>query len=164
MTPLNFRALDGLYALALLPPGSARPDWARGEFTAIIESAEGISVVCSEAAVPAGAKMRGGFRCLEIDGSFDLESVGVVATAVAPLAAAGISVFVYSTWKTDYVLIQEYDFPQATLALKEAGHAFPSALIPETRRLCRVRKRKNCSKSPNFRSLRSYDRIDHDFV
>ncbi len=124
MTPrLSFSLLDGRYALAQLPAGSPRPDWVRGQFTAVIESPEGISVVCAETAVPAGVKSRGGFRCLEIGGSFELESVGVVTAAVRPLAAAGVSVFVYSTWQTDYVLIQEYDFPRASMALKEAGHA-----------------------------------------
>jgi uncharacterized protein len=130
MTPqLSFSLLDGRFALAQLPPGSSRPDWARGQFAAIIESAEGTSVVCAETAVPAGVKMRGGFRCIEIDGSFDLESVGVVAAAVQPLAAAGISVFAYSTWRTDYLLIQEYDFPKASMALKDAGHSFSSTHI-----------------------------------
>lgn len=121
---LSLTVLDGRYALVQLPPGSPRPSWARGAFTAVIESSEGISVVSPEAVVPAGAKMRGGFRCLEIAGSFELESVGVVSAAVGPLAAAGISVFVYSTWQTDYLLVQEYDCPHAALALKEAGHSF----------------------------------------
>ncbi len=127
---LNFSLLEERYALAQLPPGSPRPDWAHGRFTAIIESAEGTSVACVEAAVPVGVNKRGGFRCIEIGGSFELESVGVVAAAVRPLAAAGISVFVYSTWQTDYLLIQEYDFPKAATALKEAGHSFSSPLIP----------------------------------
>jgi uncharacterized protein len=120
---LSFTVLDGRYALVQLPPGSPRPAWARGAFTAVIESTEGVSVVAPEAVVPAGARMQGGFRCLEIAGSFELESVGVVSAAVGPLAAVGISVFVYSTWQTDYLFIQEYDFLQATQALKEAGHA-----------------------------------------
>jgi hypothetical protein len=121
---LRFSLLDGRYALAQLPPGSPRPNWAHGQFTAIIESAEGISIVCAESAVPAGAKARGAFRCIEIAGDFALESVGIVADAVSPLAAAGISVFVYSTWQTDYLLIQEYDISRAALALKDAGHLF----------------------------------------
>jgi len=121
---LSFGIFVGRYALVQLPPGSPRPAWARGQFTAVIDSAEGTSVVCPEDAVPAGLRMQGGFCCLEIAGSFELESAGVVAAAVGPLAAAGISVFVYSTWQTDYLLVQEYDIPQATLALKEAGHSF----------------------------------------
>jgi hypothetical protein len=127
---LSFSLVEGRYALAQLPPGSPRPDWARGRFTAIIESAEGTSVVCAETEVPANVKKRGGFRCIEIGGSFDLESVGIVAAAVQPLAAAGISVFAYSTWETDYLLIQEYDFPKASMALKEAGLSFLSSLFP----------------------------------
>jgi len=125
MTPrLGFSLLEGRYTLAQLPPSSPRPDWARGHFTAVIESSEGTSVVCAESALPSDVKSRGGFRCIEIGGSFDLESVGIVAAAVSPLSAAGISVFVYSTWQTDYLLVQECDISKVSMALKEAGHSF----------------------------------------
>ncbi len=119
---LSFRILAGRYALLQLPAGSPRPDWVRGEFTAIIDSPEGLSVVCAEDGAPALARARTGFRCLEIAGSFEIESVGIVAAAVRPLAAIGVSVFVYSTWETDYLLVQECDLPLVTTALKEAGH------------------------------------------
>lgn len=119
---LEFAHVDGRFALAHLPPGSPRPDWPSGRFVAVIQSAEGISVICAESAVPAGTKMQAGFHCLEIAGTFEIESVGVVAAAVQPLAAAGISVFVYSTWRTDYLFVQQSDLERAVAALVRAGH------------------------------------------
>jgi len=119
---LEFAPIDARFALALLPRGSALPEWAAGPFVAIIKSAEGVSVICEESALPAGTNARIGFCCLEIAGTFDIESVGVVYAAVQPLAAAGISVFVYSTWQTDYIFFQNSDLERAFSALKQAGH------------------------------------------
>lgn len=119
---LEFNLLDSRFALTQLPPGSAAPAWARGQFISVTQSPEGISVVSDEAAVPAGLKTRGGFRCLEVVGAFELSSVGVVAAAVQPLSEAGVSLFAYSTWETDYILVPEDDLRRATAALTEAGH------------------------------------------
>ena len=119
---LEFFVLPGRYALAHLPPGAPAPDWARGQFAAVISSKRGISVVCEEDAVPVGVRAQSGFRCLEVEGDFDLNSVGVVAAAVQPLASARISLFAYSTWDTDYILIQETDLQLAISILIKFGH------------------------------------------
>jgi hypothetical protein len=124
---LEFAHLGPSFALALLPLGSPLPAWAAsGPFVAVIQSAEGLSVICEERAVPAGTKARYGFHCLEIAGSFDIESVGVVSAAVQPLAAAGISVFVYSTWQTDYIFLPHSSLERAVTALRQAGHTVPT--------------------------------------
>jgi hypothetical protein len=120
---LKLRILDGRYGLAQLPSGGATPDWISGRFSAVISSQEGITVVCDETVLPDDAKAQSGFRCLEIGGVFDLASVGVLAAVIQPLAMAGISVFAYSTWETDYILLQETDLNLAVSALMKAGHA-----------------------------------------
>ena len=80
-------------------------------------------MICEESAVPAGTVSRAGFHCLEIAEVFDLESVGVVHAAVQPLAAAGISVFVHSTWQTDlYLFSSTSELDRAIAALQQAGH------------------------------------------
>jgi hypothetical protein len=124
---LKFRALDRRYALARLPADSPDPAWVAGRFTAVIRSPLGVTVVCEVDALPDGLTERSNFRCIEVIGAFALESIGVVAAAVGPLAAAGISVFAYSTWETDYILVQEGELDRAINALKAAGHTFPSA-------------------------------------
>ena len=120
---LEINILKEGYALALLPSGSPMPSWVSGPFTAVISSAEGITVVCPEDNLPDGLKAQSGFRCLQIAGVFDLASVGVLASVAQPLAAAGISLFAYATWETDYVLIQEENLTPAISTLTEAGHA-----------------------------------------
>jgi hypothetical protein len=54
----------------------------------------------------------------------DFSMIGVVASLVTPLAEAGISVFVVSTFDTDYLLVKEVDLGRAMDALCVAGHEF----------------------------------------
>ena len=90
MLRLELKLHDDRYALARLAPGSAMPSWAEGEFTAVLRSAQGFTLCCRETAVPPDVEAQGGFRCFEIAGPFDLNSVGVVAAVAGPLAAAGV--------------------------------------------------------------------------
>jgi hypothetical protein len=125
MQKLAFSILDGRYALTRLPAGSPEPGWATGQFTAVIRSREGLTVVSREGAVPQGAETKSGFRCLEVGGAHALDAVGMVAAASAPLASAGISLFLFSTWETDYILIEESQLDRAKAALRLAGHSIP---------------------------------------
>jgi hypothetical protein len=47
----------------------------------------------------------------------------VLASLTAPLVEARISVFVISTFDTDYLLVKEEDFEKAISALEQAGHS-----------------------------------------
>jgi hypothetical protein len=46
----------------------------------------------------------------------------MLAGVVAPLGAAGVPVFVASTWAADLVLVPEPRLPDALAALRAAGH------------------------------------------
>ena len=52
----------------------------------------------------------------------DFSMIGVVASLVTPLAEAGISVFVISTFDTDYLLVKGSELEKATAALCAVGH------------------------------------------
>jgi hypothetical protein len=49
----------------------------------------------------------------------------VLAALAAPLAEAGVSIFVISTHDTDYLLIKDEDMERAGVALRKAGHRVP---------------------------------------
>jgi hypothetical protein len=57
-----------------------------------------------------------------VAGPLDFALTGVLASLSAPLAAAGVSLFVVSTYDTDYVLVRETDLERAREALQTAGH------------------------------------------
>ena len=111
------------YALTRLSLGTTDPDWVRGDFAAVVRSREGITVVCEEAFVPEGVETCHGYRCIEITGSFEITSVGVLAAVVQPLAEGGISLFAYSTWETDYIFVQQSNLERGLALLSAAGHA-----------------------------------------
>jgi len=55
------------------------------------------------------------------------EITGVLCNLTTPLKAAGIPVYVVSTWNTDYVLVPNTKAEQATEALKTDGWRFTLA-------------------------------------
>ena len=65
-----------------------------------------------------------GWRCIQVVGPLDLSLVGILASLAAALAEAGVSLFVISTYDTDYVLVKEGDLALARQALEGAGHVF----------------------------------------
>ena len=93
-----------------------------GDFFSITRTADELSVVCPQNLVPDGVRCERGWRCLRVAGTMDFTMIGVVASLVAPLAKAGISVFVVSTFDTDYLLVKECDQERALAALRAAGH------------------------------------------
>jgi hypothetical protein len=122
---LRLVALSDLFAVCKLHADAPVPAWCTATgFFSISRSGEELSVVCRQDAVPEGIKCERGWRCLRVAGSIDFAVVGVLASLVAPLAKAGISVFAISTFDTDYLLVEALDFDRAVGALQKAGHSF----------------------------------------
>jgi hypothetical protein len=120
---LTLILVDGTFAVCRLEPAAPIPSWATaGDFFSITRTAEELSVVCREEAVPEGIPVERGWRCLRVAGTLPFSVVGVVASLTAPLAEAGISIFTISTFDTDYLLVKEKDLAAAVEALCGQGH------------------------------------------
>lgn len=115
-------ALPGRYAVCRLNPETPTPPWAAGPFVSITRTADELSVVCPEDVVPSEVRAERGWRCLRVAGTLDFAMVGVLAGLVGPLAAAGVSVFVVSTFDTDYMLVKDQNLRRAADVLGNAGH------------------------------------------
>ena len=98
------------------PPG--------GSFYSVTRTESEVSVVCAEDAAPGGEHVRvePDWRALEVAGPLDFTMVGVMAALTAPLADVDVSVFVVSTYDTDYVLVHAAAIERAIEALRAAGH------------------------------------------
>jgi len=72
--------------------------------------------------MPAGAKVQPNWRVIEVAGPLDFGIVGVLAGLTATLAEAKISVFVISTYDTDYILVAAAALDDALAALESSGH------------------------------------------
>ena len=114
--------LPSLFAVCRLDPTAVIPQWAIGEMVSITRTASELSITCVQDHVPASVKSETNWRCLRIAGVLDFSLVGVVASLTTILAAADISVFVCSTFDTDYLLFKEVCLDKAVAALTAAGH------------------------------------------
>ncbi|MFM8274394.1 MAG: ACT domain-containing protein [Gemmata sp.] len=83
--------------------------------------------MCRQDAVPTGVTCEPGWRCLRVAGAMPFTLVGVLASLTTPVARAGVGVFAFSTFDTDYLLVKAADLPAAVDALRAAGHAVEGA-------------------------------------
>jgi ribosomal protein S18 acetylase RimI-like enzyme len=119
---LRISLLEGQMSVCRLSAASKVPDWAsEGGFCSITRTSEELSVVCPEVAVPEGVRCEGGWRVLKLAGPFEFSEVGVLLSVAAPLAEAGVEIFVISTFDTDYVLLREEGLGSAVSALRTWG-------------------------------------------
>lgn len=125
MAPLHLTLLimDDTFAICRLGVDCLLPPWATASpFFAITRTADELSVVCRQDAVPEGINCERGWRCLRVAGTIPFSVVGVLASLTAPLAEAGVSVFAVSTFDTDYLLVKAADLERAVQALRGQGH------------------------------------------
>lgn len=110
-------------AICRLDAGAAIPPWADGPgFVSIVRTPDELSVVCDARRVPPDVKRVEGRRAFGIEGVVDFSTVGVLAGLIAPLASAGISVYVVSSYDTDYVLVEERNTARAAELWRRDGH------------------------------------------
>ena len=119
---LRLSKVPGTYAVCRLAPDAPMPTWVRGAFTCITRTPDELSIVCDDDAVPVDIKAERGWRALRVEGPIPFEMVGIAAALISPLADARISIFLVSTFDTDYLLVKEDVFVRAMDVLRHAGH------------------------------------------
>ena len=120
---MTLELMAGSYAVARLDAADPVPAWAGGErFVSVTRTEAELSVVCPQGAVPPGVRAEPGWRCLRVRGPLGFGMTGVLASLAGPLASSGVSIFVVSTYDTDYLMVQERDLDRGVDALERAGH------------------------------------------
>jgi hypothetical protein len=121
---LELTLLQERFAVCRLAPDAAIPSWATGgSFCSITRTAEELSILVEESRVPDGVTSQPNWRGFQARGPFAFSEVGVLASLTGPLAAKEISLFVISTFDTDYLLVSGKKLAAAIAALEHAGHA-----------------------------------------
>jgi uncharacterized protein len=121
---LSFLVLPEKLSIAQLAPEIPyQPEW-QGDpiFHAVIYTPEETTLVCCEDIVPNDAKVEKGWRALKIIQNLDFSIVGVIAEISSHLAQAHISIFVLSTFNTDYILVKQDLLSAAIQSLRQAGY------------------------------------------
>ncbi|MBM7787430.1 ACT domain-containing protein [Tenggerimyces flavus] len=111
-------------AVCRLAPDADVPQWANAPtpLSAIVRTANELSLVCAADAVPSQERMLGPYVAYEIAGLLDPDLVGVLAELLEPLAEASISVLTVSTFDTDWVLVPERQADAADTAWRRRRH------------------------------------------
>jgi hypothetical protein len=117
----SFRVHGERLAIARLAPEALVPEWARGAFVNIARTPAELSIVCAQQHVPPGVRHEREKVALGIEGTVPMTVVGLLAKLCGALAAAGVPVFVLSTYDTDWLLVDAVRLEAARRALEQAG-------------------------------------------
>lgn len=140
---LKLRLLASRFAVCRMKADVPLPAWALSSgWFSMTRTADELSIVCEEESVPvqhaikqhAGVpdmpaaadrslRVESGWRMLKVEGTLDFSLIGILAEIAGVLAKASVSLFVVSTFDTDYVLVKAERLETAILALREAGHS-----------------------------------------
>lgn len=121
--PLELSLQPQHLAISRLASNAPIPTWAtHGSFFSVTRTSDELSIVAEESLTPAGLQSQPGWRALKVHGPFAFTEIGVISALAAPLAEAKISLFVVSTFDTDYLLLASVDLAAAISTLEQAGH------------------------------------------
>ena len=114
--------VDGSFSIYRLANDAVIPDDVLQEpFFAILHSEEELSLVCRSSLAVTADRNSAGWACLKVAGPLDFGLTGIIAAISAALSTASLSVFVISSFDTDYVLVRETELDSAFKALRAAG-------------------------------------------
>ena len=100
----------------------AHVDFSR-DFVFLSKTDEETSLVCESSFVPRNAiAVETGWKAFRIAGILDFGLIGIIAKITNILAEANVSVFVVSTYNTDYVFLKAIDFEQSIALLENSGY------------------------------------------
>lgn len=123
---LNLVTLSGRFCICKFPPTADPPSCIfETDFYSITRTDEELSIVCWETEAISGADdipCESGWSCLKVQGPLDFAHTGILASLTQSLAEADISIFVISTFDTDYLLVRTEKLGAAVETLQAAGH------------------------------------------
>ena len=122
---MRLRLHDGAVAVCRLSADAPVPDWVEldgAPMASVTRTATELSLIVADDAVPDDVAAERGWRVLEVEGPLAFSETGVLAALAAPLADAGVPIFVVSTYDTDWLLVRATTLDKALSVLGAAGH------------------------------------------
>lgn len=122
--PLDLILLADTFAICRLPADASLPNWALApsEFVTISRTSDELSIAAAERLVPPDLTCERDFRALKVAGPLAFGQIGIIAALASALAARSVSIFVVSTFDTDYVLVKAALVGVAIETLRQDGH------------------------------------------
>lgn len=123
MPSLTLQVVPGEFAVCRLAPNEPVPAWAgSGVFSSTTRTGDELSIICSATQVPADVQHEADWRLLKFQGPFAFTETGILASVLAPLAAAKIGILATATFDTDYLFVKAAQLDVAIRFLETAGH------------------------------------------
>ena len=120
---LTLKILPNRLAVCRLNADAPLPDWIdESDFSSVTRTQAELTIVCDQVLVAAGTTSETGWRCIKVEGPLDFSEIGIVLSLTQPLAESAVSVFLISTFDTDYLMVKEKDLAEAIDVLTNAGH------------------------------------------
>ena len=120
--PLTLLILRETFTICRLDKDAPIPDWVfQGNLYSVTRTEDELSIVCPLINVPKGIVCNQGWSCLKVKGPLDLSLTGIISSIASTLERENISLFLISTYDTDYVMVKEKNLEKAIFALTEAG-------------------------------------------
>lgn len=93
------------------------------DFAFLAKTDDEISLVCEAGRIPENATaVQRGYSAFKICGQLDFSLVGIVAGIADILAKARISIFIVSTYDTDYFFVPSAERDRTAALLRDAGY------------------------------------------
>jgi len=117
---LTLSILQENLAICRLNNDESLPKWIlSGSFISYTRAKNELSIICPEENIPVEVKSEKGWRAIKIESTLDFSMTGVLASLASPLAEEKISIFVISTFDTDYILVKKENLKKAVRILKQ---------------------------------------------
>lgn len=119
MDVIQLKKIVGLFSIYKLnTTDNIPPEVYKSEFLSITRTDEELSIVCRENSNIKTDKVSHNWRCIKIVGPLEFSMIGIINRITKILKEVEISVFVISTYETDYFLIKKNNFKTAIQVFK----------------------------------------------
>ncbi|MBP9595698.1 MAG: ACT domain-containing protein [Fusobacteriaceae bacterium] len=123
MEKLRIRLLQGTYAVCQIKDTENFLNcFDEKDFFSITKTEDEISVVMLQDKISSDVKVEKDWRILKVEGTLDFSLIGILAKISGILAKNSISIFVISTFNTDYILVKEEKIEKAMTVLSKEGY------------------------------------------
>ena len=122
---LVFSVLFETFTIHKFSPDATIPEEIlKSNYYSVSRTENELSLVCSEIIEVQSLQSSKGWKCIKVAGPLDFNLTGILATISDILAKENISIFVISTFDTDYILVRTQDLSSARTSLSQAGYTF----------------------------------------
>lgn len=117
---MNLKLLKGIYQVIKLEPNESLPnDIINSAFYSLTKTDEEISIVTNNELNIASKNIEKDWKVIKIIGILDFSLIGILSKISKLLADNEISIFVISTYNTDYILVKEKNIDKTIKILSE---------------------------------------------